>query len=127
MRIALQPCSAPASRRHYRDTVENSVAIAPSAHLLGSQLTAQLNGLHPGGTVAMWGLTPSPQKVRAHAALAPGVQVLFAASGRYFTHAIVTARWRNSALAERLWGREDDDPAGRTWELMYALRDLRTI
>ncbi len=127
MKVAFQPCSGRASMAHYRNTIEPPVNLADVASLLGSEWVRRLTTLHPDGTAAMWGVVPGPANLSSHAKLQPGDSVLFAGGGRFFAHAIVTATWRNASLARHLWGTENDTPAGRTWELMYSIRDLRAV
>jgi len=119
-RIALQPCAASESLQHYADTIERPVRL-DRANGLPPAVLRRLSELHPSGSAPMWGLVPGPNNINSHAALRAGDEVLFAGAGRYFARATVTATWRDAALARALWGTEGDEPAGRTWELMYSI------
>ncbi|MEV6769677.1 hypothetical protein AB0N05_13720 [Nocardia sp. NPDC051030] len=53
-----------------------------------------------------------------------GDPVAFCGDNRVHATSHIGLRFRNEALAERLWGRDVD---GRAWENMFALVELRTI
>jgi hypothetical protein len=121
----LQPAGSPVAQQHYRDTIANPVMISVYADDLGSDYEV-LKALHPAGTARLWGATPGQgdANVKAYARMSPGDYVFFAGSGRLFAGATVTHTLRNAVVAQQLWGRDDKD---QTWELMFALDELRAF
>ncbi len=85
-----------------------------------------LRGLHPAGTVRLWGATPGKNDANLgkYNKMQEGDYVFFAGEGHLFAGATVTHTFRNQALAQQLWGTDD---RGQTWELMFALDELRTF
>lgn len=121
--LVLQPCSNGAPRRHYVDTVENPVLISQFASLIDPRDLLGLEACATGGRVALWGLVPNRSESR-YQLVQVGASVLFVGGGSAFFMGVVAYKLRNPALAHALWGADGD---GRTWELMYAIRDGREI
>ncbi|GAA0288667.1 hypothetical protein [Kineococcus aurantiacus] len=125
-RIVQQPAGSPESHKHYKDTVESPVSFAAHASLLTSTDLQILSQLHPTGSAAMWGAKPGKGEVnvKQYANMSPGDFVVFASNKRIFRGGTVTHKFRNAALAESLWQRDEE---GETWELMFALDELREL
>ena len=121
--LVLQPCSNGAPRRHYVDTVENPVLISQFASLIEPRDLLGLGACAVGGRVALWGLVPNRSESRYQLVQA-GASVLFVGGGSAFFLGEVAYKLRNRALAHALWGTDSD---GRTWELMYAIRNGREV
>lgn len=123
--VVLQPAGGADSRQHYQDTVVNSVSLADCAGLPPSDLTA-LRTAFPSGRAQFWGATPAVNgsNIGKHAKLCPGDYVLFAEKGRIFSRARIRHVFRNEVLAEQLWKR---DQKGQTWELMFAIDEVRDV
>ena len=121
--LVLQPCSNGAPRRHYVDTIENPVLISQFASILDPKDLVGLESFAVDGRVALWGLVPNRSESR-YELVQVGASVLFVGGGSAFFMGVVAYKLRNPALAHALWGSDGD---GRTWELMYAIRDGREI
>jgi len=121
--LVLQPCSDGAPRRHYEDTVANPVAVSRFASLIDRQGLAGLDAYAVDGRVALWGLVPNRSEAR-YERMELGASVIFVGGGSAFFMGEVAYKLRNRALAHALWGSDSD---GRTWELMYAIRNGREI
>ncbi|MEV4161416.1 hypothetical protein [Nonomuraea dietziae] len=126
MRVMLQPASlkTPAVARHYQDTIRNYVDLAAHADLLSGDDLAVLQRLYPDGAAPLWGVTPGTNNsnVGRIRNLRRGDHVFFYGDYHLYLSGLVTHRFHNEALAERLWGRDHKE---QTWEYMYALDELR--
>ncbi|WP_062200132.1 HNH endonuclease [Demequina salsinemoris] len=90
------------------------------------------------GNVAFWGVTDRNDGYSAHAwgRINAGDRVIFTGkitdlrtgkpskTGYAYATGVVTHKFRNHALAEQLWGVDDN---GHAWELMYAIADVKRI
>lgn len=123
--VVLQPAGGALPRAHYQDTVANLVDLQAHGTLLGPDLPV-LQALHPSGFAALWGATPGrgDVHVRKWQRMSPGDFVLFTEAGGAFAGATVTHTFRNEPLADALWQRDDKN---QTWELMFALDELRGL
>lgn len=128
MRIALQPAglSKASVNQHFQDTIETQVPFAAHRDLLSPDVHKELRKRFPRGKAQFWGATPgtSGTTVGKWAKLRPGDGVLFYGDHHLYLAGHVALTFRNESLAERLWQRTDN---GLTWELMFALTDLRNI
>lgn len=124
--VVLQPSANKDSREHYQDTIENPVDLRVHRDLLGEATFKHLASLFPTGVAAMWGVTPglNGANQRKWERMELGASVLFAAHGRVFGRGVVAARFKNHALAKKLWG---VDARGDTWEYMYALDGVMSV
>lgn len=113
-------------RQHYRDTIERLVVFDEHEDLLQPEILAELRRAFPAGQARMWGVTPGMNNANVGKVdrLRAGDFVLFYGNKRLYLAGTVAVRWRNAALAERLW---TQDEKGQTWEHMYALTDVRRI
>ena len=126
MRLAvLQPAASGVARTHYQDTVASPVPLVQHEQVLGADF-GPLMRAHPDGHACLWGATPGRNdvNVRPYTRMAPGDYVFFSGGGRLFAGATVTHSFRNAGLAEDLWGRDNKD---QTWDLMFALDELRAL
>ena len=105
------------------DTVANPVPISQFAGLIDPGDLVGLEACAVGGRVALWGLVPNRSESR-YQSVQVGASVLFVGGGSAFFMGEVGYKLRNRALAHALWGSDSD---GRTWELMYAIRDGREV
>ncbi|WP_143338055.1 HNH endonuclease signature motif containing protein [Demequina sp. NBRC 110054] len=90
------------------------------------------------GNVAFWGVTDKVggDNLRNWTKINAGDRVIFTGkvtdlrtgkpskTGYAYATGVVTHKFRNHALAERLWGVDDN---GHAWELMYAIADVTRI
>lgn len=124
MRLAvLQPAGSEVARQHFRDTIESPVRLADYAELLHGEADA-LRARHGTERVALWGATPGRSGVNlsSYGRISPGDHVFFAGDKRLFAGGTVTHVFRNRDLALALWG---TDHKNQTWELMFALDEVR--
>ena len=121
--IIVQPTGSPSARAHYRDTIASPVVFADFEAVAGPNLS-ELQRAFPNGKAAIWGVVSGPQNITKWNRIEVGDLVLFAAKKRLFARGVVRLKFRNEAFSEALWGRDD---AGRTWEYMYAIDDVRTL
>lgn len=122
-RVVLQPAANKGARKHYNDTIANPVVLADHIASLGVDGT-RLGALYPDGRAPLWGATPgrNDANIGRWERMAVGDYVFFAFGGRVRRGATVTDVFRNAVAAEQLWGRDEKD---QTWELMFALDELR--
>ncbi|MFE8936544.1 HNH endonuclease [Streptomyces sp. NPDC007872] len=113
-------------RAHFRHTVQEGVNLADYEHLLGEE-AAKLAELFPKGSAArFWGATPAASegntKGQALRNCRVGDEVLFYNQWKFIARATITEKFRNTRLAEALWGKDEED--GAAWEHMIALGDV---
>lgn len=126
MRIVLQPAARSAKHveQHYQDTIARPVVFDEHRDVLGPEVHARLVQLFPAGSAPMWGITPGKDdhNVPIVNKISTGDWVFFSGDKRLYLGGTIALRWRNHALAERLWGL---DEKGQTWEHMYALSGIQ--
>lgn len=126
MRIVMQPArrSEKDVEQHYQDTIVTPVVFDDHADLLDASTMDQLKQLFPDGQAQMWGVVPGKRNVNVSRInkVHPGDWVFFSGDKRLYFGGTIALMWRNKELATRLWG---TDPAGSTWEYMYALSGTR--
>jgi len=119
MAIILQPCANKDAREHYADTIENTVLLESISSFLDKKELNELQSIYPQGRLAIWGVMPSQatkwQRIQA------GDITLLAKEGAVFASAVTTYKVHNYALAEHLWGTNND---GKTWEYIYFLEEV---
>lgn len=128
MRIALQPAALNDRDvlQHYRDTIDTRVRFTDHADVIEPPVLAALNAVYPDGTAQFWGATPglSGANVGKWKKLEPGDAVFFYGQKKIYLAGHIALPFHNPAFAERLWGRDGN---GLTWELMFALVNLRDV
>jgi hypothetical protein len=128
VRIALQPAARNDREvaRHFRDTIDTRVRVADHAEVIEPRVLDALNAIHPDGTAQFWGVTPGVNEVNVGKweKLVPGDAVFFYGQKKIYLTGHIALPFRNAVLADRLWGRNED---GLTWELMFALVNLRDV
>ncbi|MEV4189960.1 hypothetical protein [Streptomyces toxytricini] len=126
MRIVMQPArrSEKDVEQHYQDTIVRPVVFDDHADILDASTIDQLKQLFPDGQAQMWGVVPGKKNVNVSRIkkMRPGDWVFFSGDKRVYFGGTIALMWRNKDLATRLWG---TDPAGSTWEYMYALSGTR--
>ena len=123
--VILQPAGNGDSREHYADTIENFVDLSAYQIEIGSEYP-HLAALYPDLKAPLWGATPGQNDVNVskYNRARVGDFVLFFREGGAFVGGTITHLFTNAELAETLWGKDHKD---QTWELMFALDDLRTF
>ncbi|MFD5557691.1 HNH endonuclease [Streptomyces sp. NPDC127068] len=124
----LQPIGGQALRgpANYAHSVEEGIDLTDPqyAELLGEEADA-LGELFRGRPARFWGSTRAASeghpKNRAIDGTRPGDEVLFLSEGSAIARATVVLKFRNRALAEKIWGL---DGQGRPWEYMVAVDDV---
>lgn len=128
MRIALQPAALNDRdvAQHYRDTIDSRVPFSQHVDVVPSRVLTTLGAEFPQHTAQFWGATRGRNDVNVSKwqRLEPGDAVFFYGKKQLYLAGHVVVTFRNEPLAERLWGRNQD---GLTWELMFALTNLRDI
>ncbi|WP_406359378.1 hypothetical protein OID55_41190 [Streptomyces sp. NBC_00715] len=126
MRIVMQPArrSEKDVNQHYQDTIVDPVVFDEHADLLDATTIDRLKQLFPDGHAQMWGVVPGKNDANLSRIkkMHPGDWVFFSGDKRIYFGGTIALKWRNKELATRLWG---TDPAGSTWEYMYALSGTR--
>lgn len=107
-KVAFQPAGSPASRGHYKDTIEHPVKLADVSRFIGPE-SSKLKSLFPSGSAAMWGVTPDRggANVPKYGRLEEGDIVLFLRDKRAYSLGRVALKFQSESLAEHLWGRDD--------------------
>ncbi|TDC95409.1 hypothetical protein E1161_04275 [Saccharopolyspora aridisoli] len=128
MRIALQPAALNDRdvAQHYRDTIDSRVPFSKHVDVVPSRVLTTLGAEFPQHTAQFWGATRGRNDVNVTKwqRLEPGDAVFFYGKKHLYLAGHIVLTFRNAALADRLWGRNQD---GLTWELMFALTNLRHI
>ncbi|MFJ1975326.1 hypothetical protein ACIO93_42675 [Streptomyces sp. NPDC087903] len=126
MRIVMQPArrSEKDVEQHYQETIVHPVVFDDHADILDASTIDELKQLFPDGRAQMWGVVPGKKNVNVSRInkMRPGHWVFFSGDKRVYFGGTIALMWRNKELATRLWG---TDPAGSTWEYMYALSGTR--
>jgi hypothetical protein len=128
VRIALQPAALNDREvlRHFLDTIDTRVRLDEHADVIEADVLEALKVIYPRGTAQFWGATPgvSGSNVSKWRKLSAGDGAFFYGEKKVYLVGHIALTFRNPALATRLWG---TDANGLTWELMYALVNLREI
>lgn len=108
----------PSARAHLDDSITSPIPLETVlAHLPSDtrSLITELNAQH--GLYA-WGAIPGPQNKRRWEAMQEGDIALCVYDSSYRYAARVVKKFESEELARAVWGQ---DPAGRTWSLIYFL------
>jgi len=124
--VILQPSGSAGAQSHYVNTVAKTFPIIECRQHVSEELYASLLRAHPGGTAAMWGVTPGQKDINKNkwAKIQSGDVALFAADSKIYSSAVVAMKFHSRELATRLWG---VDETGATWEYMYSLDEVRNL
>ncbi len=125
MLVAIQPSSSKDAKVHFDDTVRNAVDINSYRSEIGDDFD-DLSQLAPEGELSFWGVKSgkNDSNLSKFMRLSSGDLVVF--TGGKKAHAVgrIIHVFRNRDFARSLWGADSE---GNTWELMYALDDIRFI
>lgn len=126
MNIIIQPAGNKGGREHYVDTISSPVPLEVILEYAPNDLHESIIEAFPGKAAAVWGVTPGSSEVNANKwkRIAAGDVALFAQEKMIRSSAIVTHKFNSEALAEHLWGRDQDE---NTWEYVYLLDDLKEL
>ncbi|MGW1636495.1 HNH endonuclease [Streptomyces lavendulae] len=121
----LQPIGGARLRgpQHYAHSIEKGIDLTDPAYaqLLGEE-AEELQNLFRGRRARFWGSTRAAvewhPKNKAIDSTQPGDEVLFISKGSVIARATVVLAFHNRALAEEIWGRDEDE---RAWEHMFAV------
>ncbi|MFE7546534.1 HNH endonuclease [Streptomyces gardneri] len=112
--------------KHFRHSVREGIRLSDPKYVeaLGGHADA-LSEIFPDGVARFWGaITPKKANSEKGVALRDsrvGDEVLFYGEKKFIARATILAKFRNPALAEKIWGTTDD---GAIWEHMIALGDV---
>lgn len=111
---------------HFRHSVREGIRLSDPkyAEVLGEN-AAELHELFPRGVAKFWGaITPKKENDAKGVAVREckrGDEVLFYGEKKFIARATILTKFRNAALAKRIWGANGE---GAVWEHMIALGDV---
>ena len=110
--------------RHYQRTIEEGFAPRSIRGFINNNDYQKIIKQYPGRRIRAWGARPGEGNERTWSRMDVEDKVLIYKDKMYEYSAVVTFKFRNSKLAEYLWGKS---PEGKTWEYMYFLDNLNRI
>ena len=121
--IILQPAGNKDAKKHYNDTIENSVNIREIIPFLNNKDINIINRLYS-NSAPVWGVTPGSNLSNRNKWLRVkiGDVCLFAKDNYIFASGVVTHKVHNKNLALKLWNKDD---SGSTWEYIYFLDEIK--
>jgi hypothetical protein len=122
--IILQPAGGPHGRPHYMNTIETPVPQSVIESRLPPEEVAALSRIYGGASIPTWGVVPgvSDVNVKKWSRIEPGDITLFSRDNAFISSGTVTRVLHHAALADQLWGRDDND---QIWEYIYFLDEVR--
>ncbi|MFD3546269.1 HNH endonuclease [Streptomyces sp. NPDC058655] len=128
----LQPIGGRALKgpQHYAHSIERGIDLTDPEYgaLLGDE-AEELHALFRGRPARFWGSTRAESKSHAKNKAIddtrPGDEVLFISDGSVIARATVVLSFRNRALAEKIWGL--DEQQRKAWEYMIAVDDVAVL
>ncbi|WP_181035099.1 hypothetical protein [Arthrobacter sp. B0490] len=128
--VIVQPARNAVARKNYARTVDNPVSLTETASYLAPEDQQQLTGLHPSGTVPLWGTTAGERgqlKTRWDR-ISSGDTILFTGDSEVFKVGRVTHKFRSAGLADTLWApKTTANGHSASWEYMYAFNQPMDI
>lgn len=124
--VILQPCGNKAED-NYKATIEQTVKIDSLVNSLSSPNDAKLlRHLYSNSHAHIWGVKAGKDDANKNMweKIKPNDLVLFYKDKTYISCAYVTHTLQDPILANKLWGKDDDN---KTWECIYFLKDLRRL
>lgn len=114
-----------AAREHLNDSIKSSVSSTLLDKHLPVEQASYLKSLlaEPSGVFA-WGAVPGPRNKPTWDSMQVGDIALTVYENRYRYVSTVIAKLHQRALAEEIWGKDDE---GQTWEYMYLLSQPQEI
>jgi hypothetical protein len=114
------------ARKHLDDSIRQPIATNAVLDAFGSDVQNTLLDIEKRGQgFYAWGAKPGLSNEPNWNQMSPGDWVLCVYDSVYHYVAQVLGKFRNAALAERVWKRDPAD--GKTWEYMYFLTKPREI
>jgi len=120
MAVILQPCANKGARKHYEDTIKNTVLLDSISDFFNGKELYDLKLIYPEGQLAIWGVNPSQETKWKR--IQPGDVTLLAKQGAVFASGVTTYKSHNPALAKHLW---DVNSEGNTWEYIYFISEVQ--
>lgn len=121
--VALQQVTGRFARANAGKTLEKPVGLDYVTRHLEADDAAELKALCPEGKVYVWG--SKFERVHQYGKMVPGhCLVLFRRGGSVYRGGVVVKWVWNVQLAERLWGRDNND---ETWDLVYFLSNVQNL
>ncbi|MEK6153890.1 hypothetical protein WIW50_11545 [Flavobacteriaceae bacterium 3-367] len=121
-KIILQPSGNKGARKHYADTIENSVSLKRIKPFVSISEFERLQEIYPSGECKIWGVTPGGYNLAKWNKIEVGDVTLFSKEGAIYASAVTTFKLHSQDLASELWGH---DIKGQTWEYIYFLEELK--
>lgn len=124
-KVVLQPASNKASRVNYDKTIRHGIKLSTLTGFLAKEddevLRSDIN--EADGTVCLWGAKPGEdgRNIKRWSLIQPN-DYLFFFMGSEIHISVITHKFRNGKLADKLWGRTKTANGNeQTWELMLAV------
>jgi hypothetical protein len=108
----------PAARSHLDDSIDTPIPLPTALTFLPTEMHALISEVDAQQGLYAWGAIPGPQNRRRWERMQDGDVALCVYDSRYRYAARVTRKVESEELARAVWGQ---DPAGRTWSLIYFL------
>jgi len=120
--VILQPTSNEIAQNNYQSTMHNGIEMNNIKSFLESKDLEILSEIYKDGIIRVWGITPSPKKIKQWEEIQSGDVTLFSANKQIFASATVTYKIHNLELAKYLWGEMEN---GEIWEYIYFLDEVK--
>lgn len=120
--VILQPTGNKIAQFNYNFTMQDGVDLDAIKSFLKQKDFDILSQIYKNGVIRVWGITPSPQKIKQWNKIQRGDVTLFSANKQIFASATITHKIHNLELAKHLWGETED---GGSWEYIYFLDEIK--
>lgn len=115
--------SGPKAYPHYQATIETPIQYDKVERHLSQTEMETLDNILAGQPIFAWGAKSGERNIRNWENLSRGDYIIIYVQGAFTRLARIAMKTRKSALAEELWGIENNE----TWEYMYFLKDMQVI
>ncbi|MGS0531984.1 HNH endonuclease [Bacillus mycoides] len=120
--VILQPTGNKVAKFNFQSTMRNGIEFEKIKPFLQQEDANNLSEIYKGNLIRVWGITPSPQKIKQWEKIQRGDITLFSANKQIFASATIAYKVHNLELAKHLWGETD---SGESWEYIYFLDEIK--
>ncbi|PHF12392.1 HNH endonuclease [Bacillus wiedmannii] len=120
--VIVQPTGDKTAQLNYQSTMLDGVDIDKIKSFMKQKDFEILSQVYKDGVIRVWGIDPSPQKIKQWNKIQRGDVALFSAKKQIFASATIIHKIHNLELAKHLWGETED---GGSWECIYFLDEIK--